>query len=332
MRCLHPQISSPFTMRNFFLFLAGIGLFNLGLCHSLQAQKAGEISKVAIPGGKLELSLSYIPAGQLSIKSADGKSLPIQLDAFWIGSREVTYDEFLLFQYRRNDNNSSNWKDGKYSADAVTRPTPQYMDYTWGMGTLGGVPTVAMTQQGAMRYCQWLYQKTGQFFRLPTEAEWEYACRAGSATALPEGVTEDNLGDYAWYFDNANEKYHPTAQKKANAWGLFDMLGNVAEWTADAYVDDYFAESSKKPNNPWYKPSAKYSHTIRGGSFDDNPEDCSCSKRVKSLPSLQKRDPQIPRSRWWNTDSSWLGFRVVKPVKQPSAAEIETYFKEAIVD
>lgn len=314
-------------MKNFFLFLA---IF--GLCNTLQAQKAGEISKVAIPGGKQELSLSYIPAGQLNIQSADGKTLPIQLDAFWIGTREVTYDEFLQFQYRRNDNNSSTWKDGKYSADAVTRPTPQYMDYTWGMGTLGGVPAVAMTQQGALRFCQWLYQKTGQFFRLPTEAEWEYACRAGSATALPEGVTEDNLGDYAWYFDNANEKYHPTAQKKANAWGLFDMLGNVAEWTSDAYVDDYFAESSKNPNNPWYKPTAKYPHALRGGSFDDNPEDCTCSKRVKSQPSLQKRDPQIPRSRWWNTDSSWLGFRVVKPVKQPSAAEIETYFKEAIVD
>lgn len=314
-------------MKNFFLFLA---IF--GLCNTLQAQKAGEISKVAIPGGKQELSLNYIPAGQLNIQSADGKTLPIQLDAFWIGTREVTYDEFLQFQYRRNDNNSSTWKDGKYSADAVTRPTPQYMDYTWGMGTLGGVPTVAMTQQGALRFCQWLYQKTGQFFRLPTEAEWEYACRAGSATALPEGVTEDNLGDYAWYFDNANEKYHPTAQKKANAWGLFDMLGNVAEWTSDAYVDDYFAESSKNPNNPWFKPTAKYPHALRGGSFDDNPEDCTCSKRVKSQPSLQKRDPQIPRSRWWNTDSSWLGFRVVKPVKQPSAAEIETYFKEAIVD
>lgn len=314
-------------MKKFFLFLAGIGL-----CGLLQAQKAGELSKVSIPGSKIEFSLSYIPAGQLSIQSADGKTSPIQLDAFWMGTREVTYDEFLLFQYRRNDNNSSAWKDGKYSADAVTRPTPQYMDYTWGMGTIGGVPAVAMTQQGALRYCQWLYQKTGQFFRLPTEAEWEYACRAGATGALPEGVTEDNLGDHAWYFDNANEKYHPTAQKKANTWGLFDMLGNVAEWTADAYVDDYFAESSKNPKNPWFKPSAKYPHTIRGGSFDDNPEDCSCSKRVKSLPSLQKRDPQIPRSRWWNTDSSWLGFRIVKPLKQPSAAEIEAYFKEAIVD
>lgn len=314
-------------MKNCFLFLAILGLFQI-----VQAQKVGEINKVTIPGGKAEFSLSYIPAGQLNIKSADGKSLDIELDAFWIGTREVTYDEFIQFQYRRNDNNSSNWKDGKYSADAVTRPTPQYMDYTWGMGTLGGVPAVAMTQQGALRYCQWLYQKTGQFYRLPTEAEWEYACRAGSKGPEPEGVTESNLGDYAWHYDNSTEKYHPTGQKKANAWGLFDMLGNVAEWTADAYVDDYFGESSKNPKNPWYKPAAKYPHTIRGGSFDDNPEDCSCSKRVKSLASLQKRDPQIPRSRWWNTDSSWLGFRIVRPIKQPTAAEVEAYFKEAIVD
>jgi formylglycine-generating enzyme required for sulfatase activity len=206
------------------------------------------------------------------------------------------------------------------------------MDYTWGMGTQGGVPAVAMTQQGALRYCYWLYQKTGQFYRLPTEAEWEYACRANAEGTLPEGTTQDNLGDYAWYFDNSTEKYHPTGQKKANPWGLYDMLGNVAEWTSDSYVEDYLAQTSTNSNNPWFKPTAKHSRTVKGGSFDDNPEDCNCTRRVKSLPSWQKRDPQIPKSRWWNTDSSWLGFRVVRPLKQPSAAEIEAYFKEAIID
>lgn len=310
-------------------FLVATAIFQLSVSN---AQTPGEINKVSIPGGKADFSLSYIPAGALPIQSPDGKTLNIQLDAFWIGTKEVTYDEFIQFQYRKNDNNSSNWKDGKYSADAITRPTPQYMDYTWGMGTLDGVPAVAMTQQGALRFCYWLYQKTGQFYRLPTEAEWEYACKAGSSGSLPANVTETNLGDYAWYYDNSTEKYHPTGKKKPNAWGLFDMLGNVSEWTSDNYIDDYFAQTSANPNNPWYKPNAKHSRTVKGGSFDDNPEDCNCSKRIKSLPTWQKRDPQIPRSRWWNTDSSFLGFRVVRPVKQPTAAEIEAYFQAAIVD
>jgi formylglycine-generating enzyme required for sulfatase activity len=311
-------------------------LFSLFLFMSCQclslAQTPGQLSTEAIPGSKLEFQMAYIPAGKLLFKGTEDKTQTIELDAFWIGNKEVSYDEFIQFQFRKNDNNTSNWKDGKFSADAVTRPTAQYMDYTWGMGTKDGVPSVAMTQQGALRYCQWLYQKTGLFYRLPTEAEWEYACKAGAEGDLPQGFSADKIDEFAWYYDNATEKYHPTGQKKANAWGLYDILGNVAEWTLDEYQEDYVAKTADKANNPWFPPAGKHFRTVRGGSFDDNAEDCTCTRRIKSTAAWQKRDPQIPKSRWWNTDTSWLGFRLVKPVKQPSAAEVEEFFKKAIVD
>jgi len=298
---------------------------------SLFAQKTGEITKISIPGSKIDFPLAYVPAGALAFKNSEGKEQNIQLSAFWMGVYEVRYDEFILYQFRKNDSNASDWKGGTFSADAVTRPTQQYVDLTFGMGTKGGVPAVSMTQQGALRYCQWLYQKTGQFYRLPTEAEWEYACKAGVTTPLPEGVTAENLPNYAWFYDNSFEKYHPAGQKKPNAWGFYDMLGNVAEWTLDFYVEDYLQKVGPDPVDPWIKPTAKHSRTVKGGSFDDNAEDCSCSLRLQSQTRWQQRDPQIPKSKWWNTDSDFLGFRLVRPVKQPTPAEVEAFFKEAIV-
>jgi formylglycine-generating enzyme required for sulfatase activity len=297
----------------------------------LPAQKAGELTKVTIPGSKIDFPMAFVPAGSLLFKDPSEKTQNISLGAFWMGVYEVRYDEFILFQFRKNDTNASDWKGSNFSADAVTRPTQQYVDLTFGMGTKGGVPSVSMTQQGALRYCQWLYQKTGQFYRLPTEAEWEYACKAGVTSSLPEGVSTEKIGEVAWYFDNSFEKYHPAGQKKPNAWGFYDMLGNVAEWTLDFYVEDYLQQVGTNPVDPWIKPTSKHSRTVKGGSFDDNVEDCTCSLRLKSQTRWQQRDPQIPKSKWWNTDSDFLGFRLVRPLKQPTAAEVEAFFKEAII-
>jgi formylglycine-generating enzyme required for sulfatase activity len=105
----------------------------------------------------------------------------------------------------------------------------------------------------------------------------------------------------------------------------------VAEWTLDFYVDDYLQKVGPDPVDPWIKPTAKHSRTVKGGSFDDNAEDCSCSLRLQSQTRWQQRDPQIPKSKWWNTDSDFLGFRLVRPVKQPTPAEVEAFFKEAII-
>lgn len=263
-------------------------------------------------------------------RGADEGQHAVQLDPLWIGVCEVTWEEFVLFQLRANDSDADADPSAVFSADAVARPSPPYFDFTYGRGKQGKLPAATMTQQAALRYCEWLSDKTGDFYRLPTEAEWEYACRAGSKTAFFWGDDPTKAGDYAWYFDNSKGSYQPVGTKKPNAWGLYDMQGNVAEWTLDYYDADYFARLDTAGVNPWIKPLKKHSRTVRGGSFEDYADDLRSARRLKSDPKWQARDPQIPKSRWWNPDSPFLGFRIVREVNQKSKAERDAFFAEAI--
>lgn len=282
-----------------------------------------------IPGTKYSFKMKLIPAGDISV----GNKSKVVLDAFYMGIHEVTFDEFNCFRDKEDDSDASTNSTITYKADAVTRPTPQYVNLTFGMGDRDGFPMVSMTQQAAMKYCKWLYEKTGTFFRLPTEAEWEYACRAGTATKYFFGDDESKLADYAWYYENSDDKYHKVGTKKPNPWGLYDMLGNVAEWTSDDFRDNYYEELTTQNHNPWMIPSKKHSRTVKGGAYvDDDPANLLPTYRLKSLPKWQVRDPQIPKSKWWNTDSPYVGFRIVSPLKQPSAEEVKAYFEKAIVD
>ncbi|MEL6845263.1 MAG: SUMF1/EgtB/PvdO family nonheme iron enzyme, partial [Bacteroidota bacterium] len=209
---------------------------------------------------------------------------------------------------------------GTWDADAVTRPSPPYEDPTFGMGT-NGYPAVSMTQFSALKFCKWLSDKTGRFYRLPTEAEWEYACRAGTTTAFSFGDDIDQLDEYAWHFDNSDEKYHKVGSKKPNPWGLYDMHGNVSEWTLDQYDAAFYQQLADKDGNienPWREPTSLYPRTVKGGSWDDSKEDHRSASRISSSPRWKERDPQIPKSFWWNTDSPFVGFRLLSPAEQPS--------------
>ena len=110
------------------------------------------------------------------------------------------------------------------------------------------------------------------------------------------------------------------------------MLGNVSEWTLDEYYDDYADRAAAAPDDPWMRPDGKHARTVRGGSFDSYTEEVGCRAREKSSPRWQARDPQIPKSIWWNVDSAFLGFRLVSPEQQPSPEEVRTFFAEAIKD
>jgi len=198
------------------------------------------------------------------------------------------------------------------------------------MGKAGGFPANSMSHYAAVMYCKWLYKKTGVFYRLPTEAEWEYAARAGTATTYFFGNNDTQLGDYAWYAANSGNKYHAVKQKKPNAWGLYDMAGNVAEWTADQYKETYFEEIKTDTDNPWLKPTAKHPNTLKGGTFRDEADKLRCAARLKSDLRWNARDPQIPRSKWWNADAPFIGFRIVRPVKQPSPDEADQFFTQLL--
>ena len=208
----------------------------------------------------------------------------------------------------------------------LQRPSPPYVDFTLGMGKAGGFPANSVTQYAALMYCKWLYNKTGIFYRLPSEAEWEYACRAGSEKTFPFGDDEKQLADYAWYATNSDNKYHRVKQLKPNKWGLYDMLGNVAEWTLDQYDETYFEKLKTNSVNPVVPLETRYPITLKGGYFSNSPADLRCAARLPSAPKWNARDPQIPKSKWWIADAPFVGFRIVRPVRQPAPAEVSQFF------
>lgn len=273
-----------------------------------------------IPGSDQHFDLKLIEAGEFETES--GKK--VTLDAFYIGTNEVTYDLFILFKRKEFDSPVSNLSND-YKPDAISRPTPPYEDMTWGMGDEGGFPAVSSTQQAALRFCEWLYLKTGTFYRLPTEAEWTYAALLNS-TLDKDGNME------GWFKENSNNKYHKTGEITSKN-GISDLFGNVLEWTLDSWEDDFLANNdSETISNPWVEPVAKNYRVLKGGSFHDKANEVTPFTRFKSERKWQQRDPQIPKSKWWLTDGSFVGFRLVSPIIQPSKEEIMTFFVKAIKD
>lgn len=283
-------------------------------------------------GTKLSFKMVPIPAGKFMMGSKvsdknkqvdEGPQKEIQIAAFWMGAYEVTRDE--LDVYLKDESTSQN-----INVDAITRPSPQYVDLSWGMGKQGGYPANSMSQRTAIMYCRWLYEKTKIFYRLPTEAEWEYACRAGTQTTYYFGNDQAQLGLYAWYAINSDSRFHKVGQKRPNAWGLYDMLGNLMEWTLDHYqANAYLGMQSV---NPIAAPNTKkYPKTLRGGGFTESAIALRSAQRFHSDPVWNKRDPQIPKSKWWLTEASNVGFRLVRPLLQPSDQEIKEFFKSRLI-
>jgi formylglycine-generating enzyme required for sulfatase activity len=203
------------------------------------------------------------------------------------------------------------------------------MDFGYGTH---GFPAICMTQFAARQYTKWLSMKTGRVYRLPTEAEWEYACRAGSKTAYGFGDDKKLLGDYAWGFENSDGKPHPVATRKPNAWGLFDMHGNVAEWTLDQVDAGFYAQCAKGgvARAPVQWPRSEYPIVVRGGSWDDEADRLRSAARRGSQKGWKVQDPQLPKSIWYFTDARFVGFRVVRPLAAPSDDELKKWWDAGV--
>lgn len=282
--------------------------------------------EITIPSSPLQIKMiqleggTYTMGNDKSINLNEKPAKKIQISPFWIGAYEITHDQFDAFFKDEQTSQGS-------KVDAITRPTPQYIDLSWNMGKEGGYPVNSMSVDAALMFCRWLYQKTGTFFRLPTEAEWEYACKAGTNTSYFFGDDPSKLPQYAWFKNNSNEKYQKVGQKKPNQWGLYDMLGNLAEWTMDQYDAEYFKKIKETDKDKIVLPTSRYPRSIRGGSYMDDQKKLMSTSRGFSETSWNKRDPQLPKSRWWLTDGMFVGFRIVSPVNQPTAEEAEKLYK-----
>jgi formylglycine-generating enzyme required for sulfatase activity len=196
---------------------------------------------------------------------------------------------------------------------------------------------VHVTFGDAQKYADWLSQQTGAHYRLPTEAEWEYAARAGKGdTAYFFGNDPKELPDYAWFKDNSPDPDYPDKPKgcthkvgtrKPNPFGIHDLYGNVWEWTLDQYDEKTYEKRAKNALNlqPVNVPTAdKWSHVVRGGSWADKEDKLRSAARRVSEENWQKHDPQEPRSIWWLTKMDVIGFRVVlAEEEQPELAGLK---------
>jgi len=297
--------------------------------------------KVTFVKSKATFDMVYIPEGEYMMGSPEnekgreaheGPQHKVKVKAFWMAKVETTWDLYDLW-YRngglpRRDEADSDFanrnNNNKLKSDAITRPTNPYVDDTYGHSR-AGKPAICMSHHAAMVFCHWLRLQTQRPYRLPTEAEWEYACRAGHTGPFGFDDTKEKLGDYAWYDENSktDEKEsgttHAVGTKKPNKFGLYDMHGNVSEWCLDHYDEKFYAQSpaDKVLLGPVNKPTdKKWAHVTRGGSWRDTAGQCRSAARLASTIDWMDADPNRPRSIWWLTEQDSVGFRFVLPVEE----------------
>ena len=183
---------------------------------------------VPIKGGKFTMGS---PPNERGRKPDEGPQFQVTIEPFWMGKCEVTWDEFeswsfgLDSQRRKQEHRTPTVYDRL--ADAVAQPSVPVTDLSFDMGKEGR-PAVGMTQYAAQLYCKWLTAKTGRYYRLPTEAEWEYACRAGTTTAYSFGDDPAKLTEYAWFGDNSHDKYQKVGTRSRIPGGCMTCTGTPA--------------------------------------------------------------------------------------------------------
>jgi formylglycine-generating enzyme required for sulfatase activity len=284
---------------------------------------------VPIPGGEFVMGS---PPGEMGRKGDEGPRHRVRIEPFWMGACEVTWNEYDGFMLRTLKGYKALDAASRYTnklADAVALPTGPYFDASFGMGR-EGYPAIDMTQHAANKYCQWLSARTGHYYRLPTEAEWEYACRAGTTNRYSFDGPDSRLEEYAWFERNSDFKYQKVGRKKPNPWGLYDMHGNVSEWTLDGYDPGTYAGISDGTLEPYIRGTKPYPHVVRGGSWQDGPGRLRSASRQFSEAKWKARDPDLPKSVWHLVDADFIGFRIVRPLRIPSVEEMNRAWNNGV--
>lgn len=301
--------------------------------------------KLTIPSTDVQVEMIPIPGGVCELgsdKEDEAPKVKVTVGPMWVAKTETTWREYSVYMsmneiFSKLASKGQRLVTDANEVDAVTAPTALYEPtFTYEYGQDPDLPAVTMTQFAAKQYSKWLSKLTGHQYRLPTEAEWEYACRAGSTSAYSFGSDEASLGEYAWFADNSEEKPHKVALKKPNAFGLYDMHGNVMEWTINGFTEDGYTEIATKPQPiaalesvTW--PKKVEGRVLRGGSWQDFAPECRSAARLGSgeEEDWKAEDPNIPLSPWWYTNdpTRGVGFRIFRSYKPLELEQITKFWE-----
>jgi formylglycine-generating enzyme required for sulfatase activity len=294
---------------------------------------------IPVPGGTFRMGSATDEAGR---SDDEGPAFDVAVQPLWMGRCEVTWAEYKVFMsavelFTKMQSAGMRPVTPDNEADAVTAPSLLYdPSATFANGEDDDLPAVTMTPFAARQYTKWLTRLTGRFYRLPSEAEWEHACRAGTTTPWSAGADAAALDEVAWFADNAADTTHAVGGKKPNAFGLHDMHGNVAEWVVDELVAGGYARPAALPQPvaaaaaiQW--PERLFPRVLRGGAYYDEAAQCRSAARrgsrdaggTEENPDWKYVDPNLPKSPWWYTEDPALGvgMRLVRPLAEPAAAE-----------
>ncbi len=285
---------------------------------------------VAIPGGTFKMGSTEKEAFH---KADESPVREVTISPFFMAEVEVTWDQYWAF-YGQTMSEGRTSPESVYAnntnpdvdVDGISGPTPPFgfPDQGWGAGDR---PAITMTHYAAETFCQWLSLKTGKKYRLPTEAEWEYAARGGTETAYffagnPKDYSDqgfwrkffsaktEEISSYVIYSKNSKNKTQEPSAVKANPFGLKNMLGNVMEYCADKYDPEAYSKTEASVKDPISTTGEEW--VVRGGNYTSDAENLRCASRdFTKHEAWLKTDPQQPQSIWWYSDIKGIGFRVV---------------------
>ena len=301
-----------------------------------------------IPGTTVSFGMKAIPGGSFRMGSPpdepfrredEGPVRNVTLSSFFIGEAEVTWDMYWAF-YAETMSEGRTPPELVYAnnsdpdVDAISGPTPPFgiPDQGWGGGDR---PAITMTHYAAETFCQWLSKKTGKKYRLPTEAEWEYATRGGTETPYffpgdPKKFSNEGfwrklfkadtagIARYVVYVNDSKNRTGEPSAVQPNPFGLKNTLGNVMEYCADWYAPDAYSKMPDGAIDP-KGPAGGEEHVVRGGAFTDDASVLRSAARSHTRhKEWLKTDPQQPQSIWWYSDIRAIGFRVVCEYDDPA--------------